>query len=242
MHYVGKCSDPHLAICVRSCLERSDQNHLRRRRSHRWRCHEGLEGDDCEEDGCKDDDSKGDNHKNCVWRMIAAGLLIVQMMIVRTMLAANKREKEKGKVPQGMAYSFRVVNSGLVTTLANHRLSDTKGVGNTFFSNSWKKRIHFFSSNIQWIHLVRYSPCFNGLKLSCSIGEVNILWKNMMISITYHSQFENLRMKLCTDITDIKTASSWERCKNTKIQNKWITHVLSAPFDPWSLCAFYHSL
>ena len=29
---------------------------------------------------------------------------------------------------QGMAYSFRVVNSGLVTTLANHRLSDTKGV------------------------------------------------------------------------------------------------------------------
>ena len=66
MHYVGKCSDPHLAICVRSCLERSDQNHLRRRRSHRRRCHEGLEGDDCEEDGCKGDDSKGDNHKNCV--------------------------------------------------------------------------------------------------------------------------------------------------------------------------------
>merc|ERR1711936_168664 len=28
----------------------------------------------------------------------------------------------------GVAYSFRVVNSGLVTTLANHRLSDTKGV------------------------------------------------------------------------------------------------------------------
>ena len=76
MHYVGKCSDPHLAICVRSCLERSDQNHLRWRRSHRWRCHEGFEGDECEEDGCKgdnfkgddskDDNSKGDNHTNCV--------------------------------------------------------------------------------------------------------------------------------------------------------------------------------
>ena len=29
---------------------------------------------------------------------------------------------------QGLAYSFRVVNSGLVQTLAQHRLSDTKGV------------------------------------------------------------------------------------------------------------------
>ena len=78
-------------------------------------------------------------------RMIAAGLLIVQMMIARTMLAANKREKEKGTVPQGMAYSFRVVNSGLVTTLANHRLSDTKGVRNTFFLQTFeRKNIHFF--------------------------------------------------------------------------------------------------
>ena len=65
-------------------------------------------------------------------RMMIARLLIVQMMFAQTMMAANKREKEKGKVPQGMAYSFRVVNSGLVTTLANHRLSDTKGVRNTF--------------------------------------------------------------------------------------------------------------
>ena len=65
-------------------------------------------------------------------RRVIARLLIVQMMFAQTMMAANKREKEKGKVPQGMAYSFRVVNSGLVTTLANHRLSDTKGVRNTF--------------------------------------------------------------------------------------------------------------
>ena len=164
-------------------------------------------------------------------------------MIARMMMAANKREKEKGKVPQGMAYSFRVVNSGLVTTLANHRLSDTKGVGNTFLSSKLlREKKTFFSSDIQWIHNVRYSPCFNGLKLSCSTGEVNISWKNMIISIKYHSPNENLRMKLCTDITDIKTAFFWEICKNTKIQNKWITHVLSPPCDHWSLCAFYHSL
>ena len=108
-------------------------------------------------------------------RRVIARLLIVQMMFAQTMMAANKREKEKGKVPQGMAYSFRVVNSGLVTTLANHRLSDTKGVGNTFLSSKLlREKKTFFSSDIQWIHNVRYSPCFNGLKLSCSTGEVNI--------------------------------------------------------------------
>ena len=72
-------------------------------------------------------------------RRVIARLLIVQMMFAQTMMAANKREKEKGKVPQGMAYSFRVVNSGLVTTLANHRLSDTKGVRNTFFLSKFFK-------------------------------------------------------------------------------------------------------
>jgi len=37
-------------------------------------------------------------------------------------------DEDAMKALKGMAYSFRVVNSGLVTTLANHRLSDTKGV------------------------------------------------------------------------------------------------------------------
>ena len=32
------------------------------------------------------------------------------------------------KTLKGLAYSFRVVNSGLVQTLADHRLSDTAGV------------------------------------------------------------------------------------------------------------------
>ena len=108
-------------------------------------------------------------------RRVIARLLIVQMMFAQTMMAANKREKEKGKVPQGMAYSFRVVNSGLVTTLANHRLSDTKGVRNTFFFQTLGRNEYIFFSIIQWIFVVRYLPCFNGSRLSCSIGEVLVL-------------------------------------------------------------------
>jgi len=37
-------------------------------------------------------------------------------------------DEDAMKALQGLAYSFRVVNSGLVQTLANHRLPDTKGV------------------------------------------------------------------------------------------------------------------
>ena len=108
-------------------------------------------------------------------KMAIALELIVRMMFAQTMMAANKREKEKGKVPQGMAYSFRVVNSGLVTTLANHRLSDTKGVRNTFFFQTLGRNEYIFFSIIQWIFVVRYLPCFNGSRLSCSIGEVLVL-------------------------------------------------------------------
>ena len=166
--------------------------------------------------------------------MISARLLIVQMMIARMMMAANKREKEKGKVPQGMAYSFRVVNSGLVTTLANHRLSDTKGVRNTFFLSKFFK--YSMGTYCQVLAMLQWVEAFMLNRRG------KYFWKNMIISITYHSPFENLRIKLCTDIIDIKTPFSWEVCKNTKIQNKWITYMLSAPCNHWSLCAFFHSL
>ena len=37
-------------------------------------------------------------------------------------------DEDAMKTLKGLAYSFRVVNSGLVQTLADHRLSDTAGV------------------------------------------------------------------------------------------------------------------
>merc|ERR1711892_1391343 len=37
-------------------------------------------------------------------------------------------DEDAMKALKGLAYSFRVVNSGLVQTLANHRLPDTKGI------------------------------------------------------------------------------------------------------------------
>ena len=55
--------------------------------------------------------------------------------MMMTMMTMMPNDDDRGSLMQGMAYSFRVVNSGLVTTLANHRLSDTKGV----ICEWWKK-------------------------------------------------------------------------------------------------------
>ena len=65
---------------------------------------------------------------------------------------------------QGMAYSFRVVNSGLVTTLANHRLSDTKGV----ICEWWKKQKQKENKDLHF----RCWPCCNGWRRSCLTDEV----------------------------------------------------------------------
>ena len=61
-------------------------------------------------------------------------------------MTTKKRKKIIILMMQGMAYSFRVVNSGLVTTLANHRLSDTKGVFYTFI-------FHILSFLYLYIHI-----------------------------------------------------------------------------------------
>ena len=37
-------------------------------------------------------------------------------------------DEDAMKALKGLAYSFRVVNSGLVQTMADHRLPDTSGV------------------------------------------------------------------------------------------------------------------
>jgi len=61
--------------------------------------------------------------------MQEAGFKIGMSDRIRIIFAGDDLTDEDAmKALKGMAYSFRVVNSGLVTTLANHRLSDTKGV------------------------------------------------------------------------------------------------------------------